>query len=455
MSMQDLRGFLALLAESEDLCRIKVEVDPVLEISAITDRVCKEAKGKALLFEKVKGYSIPVLTNMFGSHQRVAWSLWSDAIDALARRMRRDLDKIQGGTAEEKLKQLVEAPGYLARLIKQAPCQEAIETCRVDLGIIPALKSWSGDGGRYLTLPMVFTRDPATGRMNCGMYRIMLVSEKTAAIHWDEQSDGARHFRAWQARSKPAPVAIALGGDPVLTYVAGVPLPSSIDEVSFAGYLRQMPVTMARCITNDLEVPASSEIVIEGYVDQRATGVEGPFGNHTGFYVEAAKAPILHVTAITHRHDAIYPCTVVGRPPMEDCYLAKATERLFLPILQTDFPAIKDINFPLETIFHGCALIALREDFAGLGSQLIHQLWQKGFLKLSRLLVVFDADVDVQNLSEAYWRAINRLQAGRDIMIDGSRVGVDCTGLQQGSLVVTDPETQQLLDRRWPEYGIF
>jgi 4-hydroxy-3-polyprenylbenzoate decarboxylase len=320
--------------------------------------------------------------------------------------------------------------------------------------VIPALKSWPGDGGRYLTLPMVFTREPVTGRMNCGMYRVQIIDGKTAAIHWGEQADGSRHFRAWQARGKPMPMAIAIGGDPVLTYAAGVPLPGGLDEVSFAGYLRQMPVTMARCTTCDLDVPASSEIVIEGFVDLTATCTEGPFGNHTGYYVEAAPAPVFRVTAITRRRDALYPCTVVGRSPMEDCYLAKASERLFLPMLQLDFPAIKDLNFPIEGIFHGCALISLTEQAAGQGRMLIGQLWGQGLLKRSRLLVVFDADVDVQNPSEAYWRAVNRLQADRDILIDGARIGVDVTGQQDRRVVTPDPETLQLLARRWLEYGI-
>lgn len=454
MSMQDLRGFVDLLEESGELCRVKVEVDPDLEIAAITERVSKQADGKALLFEKVRGHEMPVLTNLFGSYQRIGWALWTDHLDALTQRIARDLEKSSGQSAEERLRKLVEAPAFLPRLVKQAPCQELVEKQAPDLCAIPALKVWPGDGGRYLTLPMVFSREPVTGRVNCGMYRVQIVDDRTAAIHWSEQADISRHFRAWQARGKPMPVAIAIGGDPVLTYAAGVPLPGGIDEVSFAGYLRQVPVAMARCTTCDLEVPASSEIVIEGIVDLAVTCNEGPFGNHTGYYVEASPAQVFHVTAITRRRDAIYPCTVVGRSPMEDCYLAKATERLFLPLLQVDFPAIRDINFPMEGIFHGCALISLTEQAAGQGRRLIDQLWQQGLLKHSRLLMVFDADVDVQDPSEAYWRAINRLQADRDILIDGVRVGVDLTGRQQRRLVEADPDILLLLERRWAEYGI-
>ncbi len=454
MSMQDFRGFVELLEDSGDLCRIKVEVDPVLEIAAITDRVSKRPGGKALLFEKVKGFSLPVLTNMFGSNRRVGWALWTDHLDALAWRITRDLEKSNGKDAEERLKNMVEAPAYLPRLVRQASCQELVETQGADLGLLPALKSWPEDGGRYLTLPMVFSRESVTGRVNCGMYRVQIVDGKTAAIHWGEQADGARHFRGWQARGKPMPMAIALGGDPVLTYAAGVPLPGAIDEVSFAGYLRQMPVAMARCITCDLEVPASSEIVIEGFVDTAATCTEGPFGNHTGYYVEPTLAPAFHVTAITRRRDAIYPCTVVGRSPMEDCYLAKASERLFLPLLQFDFPAIRDLNFPMEGIFHGCALISLTEQAAGQGRPLIEQLWRQGLLKHSRLLVVFDSDVDVQDPSEAYWHAVNRVQADRDILIDGIKLGIDVTRRQDRRPVVADPETLKLLERRWSEYGI-
>ena len=453
-SMQDLRGFVGLIEESGELCRIKVEVDSELEIAAITERVSKLGDGKALLFEKVKGYQLPVLTNLFGSFRRVGWALWTDHLDALAQKIARDLEKSMGRTAAERLQNLVEAPAWLSRLVKSAPCQEIIEKQTANLEMIPALKSWPEDGGRYITLPMVFSREPVTGRMNCGMYRVQIISGKTAAIHWGEQADGARHFKAWQARGKPMPVAIAIGGDPVLTYSAGVPLPGGIDEVSFAGYLRQVPVDMARCTTCDLEIPASSEIVIEGYIDPAETCTEGPFGNHTGYYVEAAPAPVIHVSAITRRRDALYPCTVVGRSPMEDCYLAKATERLFLPLLQFDVPAIKDLNFPMEGIFHGCALIALTEQAAGQGRHVIGQLWRQGLLKHSRLLVVFDADVDVHNPSEAYWRAVNCVQGNRDILIDGVKIGIDVTRKQTRRAVKSDPETLLLLSRRWSEYGI-
>jgi 4-hydroxy-3-polyprenylbenzoate decarboxylase len=452
--MQDLRAFVDLLEEYGELRRIKVEVNPELEIAAITERVSKQQDGKALLFEKVMGHSMPVLTNLFGSMRRVGLALSPDPLEALGKRIACDLQITAGTTAEERLVKLVETSAWLPHLVGNAPCQEIVEKQTADLRKIPALKSWPMEGGRYITLPMVFSRDPLTGRRNCGMYRVQIVGKQIATIHWNEQADGGRHFRAWQALEKSMPIAIAIGGDPVLTFAAGVPLPSGIDEMSFAGYLRQGPVAMAQCATCDLEIPAFSEIVIEGFVDPKETRTEGPFGNHSGNYVPSGPAPVIHVTAVTRRPDALYPCTVVGRAPMEDCYLAKATERVFLPMIQVDFPGIKDFNFPMEGIFHGCALISLTKPSAGSGRRLIGQLWQHRMFKRSRLLVIFDAEVDVQNPSEAYWYAVNRVRGDRDILIDGVKVGIDATNQQNRRTVQADPDTLQLLKRRWPEYGI-
>ncbi len=249
-------------------------------------------------------------------------------------------------------------------------------------------------------------------------------------------------------------MAVALGGDPVLIYAAGVPLPSAIDEVAFAGYLRQLPVTMARCVSCDLDVPASAEIVIEGFVDPVETQMEGPFGNHTGYYDPVRPAPVFHVTAVTRRRDALYPCTVVGPPPMEDIHLAKATERLFMPLLRHDFPVVQDINFPGEGIFHGCALISMRPEAEGEGRQLLSNLWQYGMFKEARMLIVYNSDVDVQNSSAAYWRAINLVRADRDVILDGGRIGIDATRVEGRRMLTTDFSTIELINRRWSEYGL-
>jgi len=462
-SIKDLRGFLDLLNESGELATIRVEVDPWLEIAAITDRVCKQPNGgKALRFDRVKGSAFPVLTNLFGSRQRTAWALWTDHVEHQADRLAAEIAKIPVGSAEEKLLQLVDNPTWLPRLVPNPPCQEVVEKDRPDVSIIPALKSWPRDGGRFLTMPMVFTRDPATGRDNCGMYRVQIFGPQLLGLHWGKAADGARHAAAWQARKKPMPIAIALGGDPVLTYAATAPLPPGIEETAFAGYLRQKSLESSRCLTSELEVPALAEFVIEGYLLADQTLPEGPFGNHTGYYAPPEPVQVMQVTAITHRHDALYPCTVVGRPPMENCYLAKATERLFLPLIQTDHPEIKDLNMPLEGIFHGCALVAIRKEEAGQGKRIIRDLWAKGFLRGSRLLVILDEDVRVQDFSESFWRTLNHLEPTRDVVIDGSKIGIDATrkGPDEGKTQVwlqqveLDDKTRRLVQRRWKDYDI-
>lgn len=461
-SIRDLRRFLDLLEASGELAIVNTEVDPVLEIAAITDRICKQPDGgKALRFNRVKGSRFPVLTNLFGSSKRTAWALCSEQVQSQADRLASDLKAVDVGGAEDKLWQLLENPLWLPRLLPNPPCQEVVEKERPDISIIPALKSWPGDGGRFLTMPMVFTRDPATGRDNCGMYRSQIFGPQLVGLRWGKASDGARHAAAWQARNKPMPVAIALGGDPVLTYAATAPLPPGIEETAFAGYLRQKSIETTRCLTSDLEVPALAEFIIEGYVLPNQTLPEGPFGNHTGYYAPPEHAPVMQITAITHRHDALYPCTVVGRPPMENCYFAKATERLFLPLIQADHPEVIDLNMPLEGIFHGCALVSIRKQEAGQGRRIIGGLWDNGMLRSSRLLVILDEDVRVQDLGESFWRTINHLDPNRDIVIGGSRIGIDATrkkpdegkGHAWPPEVTQDDKIRRLVERRWDEYG--
>lgn len=454
MSMMDIRGFVELLEESGELCRIAGPVDSDLEVAAITDRCCKlPGGGPALFFENVRGYDIPVLTNLFGSVKRMGWALWTDNLDLLAQRIARDLEKIDEGGAEARLARLIDTPTGLPRLIKQGACQEIIQREDASFAQIPALRSWPGDGGRYLTLPLVFTREAGTGRGNCGMYRVQLLDERRAAIHWSEQSDAARHFRAWQARGRAMPMAIALGGDLALIYAAGVPLPGSLDEVAFAGYLRQHPVSMARCLSCDLQVPASAEIVLEGYVHPSDTVIEGPFANHTGYYVPAAPAPVFHLTTLTTRRRPLYPCTVVGPPPMETAYLAKASERLFLPLLQLDCPEVQDVNFPVEGIYHGAAMLSLKPEADGQGCLVLQKLQNHWLFKNSRLLVFFNSEVDVQSPASAYWHALNCVRADRDIQVQGSRTVIDATVRQERKPVIADAKIKETVDERWSEYG--
>lgn len=455
MSMQDIRGFVDLLEEYGELLRISVSVDADLEIAAITERCCKlPGGGPALLFEKVKGSEIPVITNLFGSMKRMSWALWTDNLDLLAQRISRDLEKIAVGGGETRLAQLIDTPTGLPRLIKQGPCQESVQREDVAFISLPALRSWPGDGGRHLTLPLVFTREAGTGRGNCGMYRVQLLDDRRAAIHWAEESDGARHYRSWQARGKAMPMAIALGGDLALIYAAGVPLPGGLDEVAFAGYLRQKPISMVRCLSCDLQVPAAAEIVLEGHLHPSEEAIEGPFANHTGYYVPAAPAPVFHLTTVTMRRQPLYPCTVVGPPPMETAYLAKAGERIFLPLLKLDCPEVQDVNFPVAGIYHGAALISLKPEADGQGCVLLQKLQNHWLFKRSRLLAVFNSEVDVQNPASAYWHALNCVRADVDVQSNGLRMFIDATVRQARMPVQADTKTSNLVDQRWNEYGL-
>jgi len=451
--IDDLRGLLVRLEAEGELCRVPVEVDPELEIAAVTDRVCKAAGGgRALFFEKVRGHAFPVLTNLFGSTARLARAFGVDDVEGLAGRLERDLADAGGASSAEALARLI--AGHGPRAVEEAPCRQVGQGEGADLGLLPALKSWPGDGGRFLTLPLVITRDPENGRVNAGIYRMQVFGQESAGMHWRQGSGGARHHAAWRQRGERMPVAVALGGPPALIYAASAALPDGIDELSFAGYLRGRPVETVRALHSDLPVPAAAEFVLEGYVEPDERRLEGPFGNHTGYFSPAAPFPVFHLTALTRRRDAIYPCTVVGRPPTENVRLAKAGERLMLPLLRRDFPAIVDINLPPETIFHGCALIAVRGEASGAARELIAGLWESPQLRSSRLLVLVDEDVDVQRPGEVFWRAINHVDPDRDILIDGGRIAVDATRRGPGSPVEADAGTREKVARRWSRYGI-
>jgi 4-hydroxy-3-polyprenylbenzoate decarboxylase len=487
MAYRDMREFIRLLESKGLLKRISVEVDPILEIAEITDRVCKSAGGGyALFFENVRGSQYPVVTNLFGSFQRMALALQVDRIDDIGRRIEELLNQAPPKTLMEKLAalpRLLEFSRYLPKGVKSGPCQEVIEKDDPDLGKFPVIKCWPGDGqptdeGRFITLPMVFTRDPETGRPNCGMYRIHVYDGKTTGMHWHIHKDGARHYEKYARLKKRMPAAIAVGSDPAVIYAATAPLPEAIDEMLFAGFLRRKPVEMVRCITSDIEVPANSELVIEGYLEPGEMRIEGPFGDHTGFYSAADLYPVFHVTCITHRKDMIYPATLVGKPPMEDCYIGKATERIFLPLLRMEFPEIIDMNLPMEGVFHNAALISIKKSYPGHAKKIIHGLWGKGQMMFSKLIVVVDDDVDVQNISYTAWRVLNNVDWKRDIVIAegpvddldhsasfpryGSKMGIDATRKTREEGMTRDwpdelfmsDETIKLVDSRWKEYGL-
>ncbi len=477
MPYNDLRDFLQLLEKMGLLHRIKVEVDPVLEIAEITDRICKSPQGgKALFFEKVKGSEIPVVTNIFGSFERMCLALEVQCLDDVGKRIEKLLNQMPPKTFKEKIKALFEMNKYIPKLVKTAPCQEVINH-EPQLSRLPILKTWPKDGGPFITLPMVFTRDPETGKQNCGMYRMHVYDEKTTGMHWHIHKDGAVHFRKYKELGKRMPVAIAIGSDPAVIYSSTAPLPYGVDEMVFAGFLRRKPVEMVKCVTSDIEVPANAEIVLEGYVDPDEVRDEGPFGDHTGFYSPVDKFPVFHVICITHRKKPIYPATVVGKPPMEDCYMGKATERIFLPILKLQFPEIRDINLPIEGVFHNAVIVSIKKQYPGHGKKIIHGLWGTGQMMFSKLIVVVDEDVDVQDLSTTAWKVLNNVDWRRDVVISegpvdeldhasnlpryGGKMGIDATRKTREEGMMRDwpeeiaqaDEIKEIVTKRWHEYG--
>jgi 4-hydroxy-3-polyprenylbenzoate decarboxylase len=476
VSVRDLRDWIGALEKAGELVRVRAQVDPHLEITEIADRAMKSG-GPALLFTNVKGSALPVLINQFGSERRMCMALDTDALDALAGRIgaMMELQPPQGMIEKVRaLGKLRELASFSAKTVKEAPCQE-VWLDEPDLDLLPILTCWPADGGPFVTLPLVFSRDPVTGARNCGMYRIQKVDRRTAMMHWQIHKDGAAHLRDSRGR---VPVAVAIGTHPATTYSATAPLPPGIDEMIFAGFLRGRSVEMVRCRTVDLEVPAESEVVLEGYVDANDLRPEGPFGDHTGFYTPLDDYPTFHVTGMSMRRDAIYSTTIVGVPPMEDFWLGKATERLFLPILKMTLPDLVDMNLPLEGVFHNCAIVSVRKRYPGHAKKLMAAVWGLGLLSLSRCVVVVDHDVDVQDVSAVAFQAFSNVDAGRDMLVVegpvdaldhaapyfayGAKVGVDATRKWEGEGVVRpwpdaiemSDDVKALVDRRWAEYGI-
>ncbi len=484
MAYRDLHEFVRRLDENGQLRRITVPVSAELEITEITDRVSKgPASGNvALLFENVQGSILPVLTNAFGSAERMAWALGVDNLDDLGANLERMIALDIPGNLPGKLKrlsELMDVPRALPRTVSRAPCQQVVETDTASLDSLPILKCWPDDGGRYITLPAVITRDPATGKRNVGMYRLQVFDERTLGMHWQRHKGGADHQRAGERIGQvQLPAAIALGGDPAVTYAASAPLPQGIDEMLLAGWLRGRGVEMVKCVTVDLEVPAASDIVIEGHVDLSEHRMEGPFGDHTGYYSLADLYPVFHVSAITRRKDAIYPATVVGRPPMEDFWMGKATERLFLPLIRLMLPDVVDINMPAEGVFHNLVIVSIRKRYPGQARSVLYGLWGLGLMMLSKIIVIVDEQVDVHDLSEVAWRVGNSVDPARDLIVVegpaddldhaslrpgyGGKLGIDATAKGPGDgfdrqwppEAVMSEEVRRLVLERWEDYGL-
>jgi len=490
VSLDNLQDFIARLDGAGELVRVARRVSVVKEITDVADRCMKApAGGPALLFTQPalaggNPSSIPVAINLFGSHKRISLALGVSDLNEVGARITQLLTMKPPEGWREKLAllpKLAELTRYPPHTVHgHPPCQEVVlQGSDVDLGALPIITCWPEDGGPYITLPQVITRDPKTGVRNVGMYRVQVLGKDLLAMHWQRHKVGAAHWRDMAARGEKMPVAIVLGGDPASIYSASAPLPPNIDEYLFAGFLRRAPVHLAKAATVDLLVPAEAELVIEGYVDPAEPLVlEGPFGDHTGFYSLADYYPAVHVTAITMRTNPVYPTTIVGRPPMEDYYLGHATERIFLPLLKLTVPEIVDYHMPAYGIFHNLVFVSIKKQFPGQAWKVMNALWGMGLMSLAKLIVVLDADVNVQDAEEAWWVALNHIDPERDIrftmgpidVLDhssraftyGSKMGIDATRKwkEEGfdrewpRPIVMDQETKRRVDAMWGELGI-
>ena len=462
MPYASMADFARTLEKRGELVRIGRRVDPHLEVGAIANRVMKMG-GPALLFEKVGTSKFPLLINAFGSKSRMAAALSQPDLDAPAREIEKLLHARPGATLGD-LARLVTLLPELAsippRRVETGSCQEVVlRGSEIDLTRLPILTTWPKDGGPFITLPLVITRDPDSGARNVGCYRMQLRGPRETAMHWQVHKTGARHFRrARELGLKRLEVAVALGGDPVLTYAATAPLPDGLDELMLAGFLRKQAVKLVDCTSVKLEVPDDSDFVLEGYVDPSEPMCdEGPFGDHTGYYTPVTPCPIFHVTALTHRRDAVYPATIVGPPPMEDAWLGKATERIFLPMLRMLFPEIVDMNLPIEGAFHNLVLVSIKKQYPFHAARVAHGLWGAGQMMFSKVIVVFDDDVDVQNVAEAVWRGLANLDPKRDLsFVDGPIDQLDHGANQSlfGGKICIDATRkwqEEGYKREWPE----
>ncbi len=461
MPFDDLRQWIAALDRAGQLKRIQTEADPILEIAEITDRVSKSRDskgvpgGQALLFQNLKGHpGAQLLINQFGSEARMKLAMGVDSYDEIAARIRMFMDMKSPQGFLDKLKMLpllTEAGKFFPRTVSSGPCKEVIKRDNFSLLDFPILQCWPKDGGRFITLPCVTTRDPKSGKRNLGMYRMQVYDERTTGMHWQRQKNAAEHYRealrravvtsnqvetaasAGQPGRSPAAttmghsraavdimarssggsvlaegdrptgkmeVAVAIGTDPVVTFASIVPAPPDIEEYLVAGFLRGAPVDLVKCETVDLEVPATSEIVLEGYVNLDELRTEGPFGDHTGFYSLEDLYPVFHVTCITHRKDPIYAATIVGKPPQEDAYMGKAVERIFFPLMKLTIPELVDINMPIEGVFHNLMIVSIKKSYPGQARKVMNAIWSLGQAMFTKCIVVVDEDVDVQDIAD-------------------------------------------------------
>ena len=480
MPYNSLSDFVEVLERAGELTRITHPLKVELEIAEIADRVMK-AGGPALLFENVVGKKIPVLINSFGSTKRMAMALGVNDIEEIANKIAKLIQTQPPRTFKDKIQlagELIKLAGLPPKIVNDGPCHEVIHR-EPDLNILPVLTCWPGDAGPFITLPMVFSKDPIKGTRNVGLYRMQVFDSRTTGMHWHLHKVGARHFQHQKNSLGKMELAVCLGGDPAMIYAASAPLPDQIDEILFAGFLRKNRVELIKGITVDVEVPASSDIVIEGYIDlSEPLRREGPFGDHTGFYSLADDYPVFHVTCITHRKNPIYPTTIVGRPPMEDVYLGKTTERLFLPLLRVTLPEIVDMNLPIHGVFHNLAIVSIKKEYPAHARKVMHALWGLGQMMFTKILIVVDHDVNIHDLSEVTWIVGNHIDPKRDTVfvegpVDvldhaaprlafGSKIGIDATRKWRGEgferewpdAITMDEKTKRYIDTIWHKLGI-
>jgi len=501
----DLRDWIASLDRAGELKKIQTEVDPILEIAEITDRVSKKKPaGPALLFQNVKGHlGAQVLINQFGSPRRMNMALEVNSLDEVANRIRAfmDVKSPQGFLDKMKmLPQLAEMGKFFPKEVSAGPCKEVIHKDKFSLNQFPILQCWPRDAGRFITLPCVITRDPKTGKRNVGTYRLQVHDDKTLGAHWQRQKVAAEHYRELLRRgagkgaavdimartsggsvlaenlpSGKMEVAVAIGTDPALTFSSIVPAPPDVEEYIIAGFLRQKPVELVKCETVDLEVPANAEIILEGYVNLDELRTEGPFGDHTGFYSLEDLYPVLHLSCITHRKDPIYSTTIVGKPPMEDAYMGKAVERIFLPLMKLTIPELVDVNLPFEGVFHNLMLISIRKSYPGQARKVMNAVWSLGQAMFTKCVIVVDEDVNVHDIGEVTLKVLNNIDPERDIQFTlgpvdsldhasrlpnyGSKMGIDATRKwpSEGFTrpwpdeILMDEKTKTLVDGKWKE----
>ena len=477
MAARDLREWIALLEREGELVRIAAEVDPHLEVTEIVDRTVK-AGGPALLFERPRGSSHPLLVNQFGTERRMCMAFGVDRLDDIAARLADvlEMQPPEGLAAKVRgLKTLKSIADSRPKTVRRGASQEVVLRGEdVDLGLLPVQTAWPGDAGPFITLPAVITHDPRDGRRNVGMYRMQVLGPRSTAMHWQIHKDGRADYLFTEGKME---VAVALGLDPITAYSASAPLPKHIDELMVAGFLRGEPVELVKGVTVDIEVPADAEIVLEGTIEKRDLTEEGPFGDHTGFYTPAEQFPVFNVTAITMRRDAIYPSIVVGKPPQEDAWLGKATERIFLPAVKMTVPEIVDYDLPVAGAFHNLCIVSIKKAFPGHARKVMHAIWGLGMLSLTKGIVVVDEHVDVHDYQQVMFYVGANVDPKRDIVVTegpldhldhaptlqfiGGKIGIDATakGPLEGTRewppeIEMSDEIRELVDRRWSEYGL-